>query len=288
MTNIERIKSEAEKAVEKLMMAYAPASDEMERLEDSDPDFDRLGEFAKCGDAILRGVYNGLMEWYPIDVYCEDLRSYFYEQDKLSECQCAGAASGGANCISSFTPENSAEVVDIHAKEEKGKMKESIKWVVKQECEGDIGYFDEWTELVSNIEFAQLYDSEAEAQNDADCGNDYLADNGYDGHTWVEKVDTSTFGLTESDVWAIPRSKRMKESKALPGGNLDSKETTDYEKTLAEHNKNRKEKNPIEGNMQEKLKGPDCGANGIHNWDGSLKESMNFDNIYEKYSKIEE
>lgn len=286
MSKLDHVNHAAEQAILRIMKDVFPKQSQIEAMEEKDPDFDVIELAADYGDAVLRGVYNALMEYYPIDIYCEDLRNYIVR--KFEECQCAGAASGGANCISSFTPENSAGVVDIHAKEEKGKMKESIKWVVKQECEGDIGYFDEWTGLVGDIESAQLYDSEAEAQNDADSGNEYLADNGYDGHTWVEKVDTSTFGLTESDVWAIPRSKRIKESKALPGGNLDSKETTDYEKTLAEHNKNRKEKNPIEGNMQEKLKGPDCGANGIHNWDGSLKESMNFDSIYEKYSKIAE
>jgi hypothetical protein len=67
----------------------------------------------------------------------------------------------------------------------------------------------------------------------------------------------------------MPRS--IRESRALIGGSLESKEKTDYENTLEEHNKKRKYDKVVDS-IDQKLTGPDSGAHGKHEWTGELKK----------------
>lgn len=65
---------------------------------------------------------------------------------------------------------------------------------------------------------------------------------------------------------------KVYESRALPGGMLNSKEKTDYENNLIERQKKfdkSKSSVEVEGNLA--MFNSDAGANGIHDYDGSLK-----------------
>jgi len=75
----------------------------------------------------------------------------------------------------------------------------------------------------------------------------------------------------ESETHAIPRN--MRESRALPGGMLNSEEKTAYEDFLRErHLKQDKVKNKEYGKNKLGLYDDECGENGWHNWDGTKIE----------------
>lgn len=65
------------------------------------------------------------------------------------------------------------------------------------------------------------------------------------------------------------------ESKALPGGNLDSGEVTDYEKWLEQlHNKQDKAKEKEDPNWAPRLFDKECSENGYHDWEGKKLKSV--------------
>ncbi len=81
--------------------------------------------------------------------------------------------------------------------------------------------------------------------------------------------DDDLFESTESQ--AMPR--KMRESRALPGGMLNSEEKTAYEDFLRErHLKQDKVKAKEFGKNKLGLYDDDCGENGWHNWDGTKIE----------------
>lgn len=261
----------------------------------------------------------------------------------LKECQCAGAAAGAGN-ISSFAPENVLGVKDIHTKEEKN-LKET-KYVVAQDCDGSFGYFDDFSELTSDIKRAAKYDSREEAEEWAKEGNSYLEEFGYDGKTWVEELKESEVkpenpndfrytseekdieypkvnpehmkvnkSLSEAEVKPenpnnyyysdaeddieysqvnpnnmkvnkkLPENKKcmprqyLNESRALPGGMLNSEEHTAYEDWLRDrHQKQDKVKAKEYGKNKLGLYDDECGENGWHNWDGTkIERKRKFD-----------
>lgn len=79
----------------------------------------------------------------------------------------------------------------------------------------------------------------------------------------------------KTDLFAEIHKNSLKESKALPGGNLDSKETTDYEKWLEKiHTKQDKAKVNEDEKWAPKLFDKECSENGYHDWEGKKLNSV--------------
>ena len=101
-----------------------------------------------------------------------------------------------------------------------------------------------------------------------------------DKNGWGRNVSDLDFAINdenpdlnfeESESFAIPRN--MRESRALPGGMLNSEEKTAYEDFLRErHLKQDKVKNKEYGKNKLGLYDDECGENGWHNWDGTKIE----------------
>lgn len=225
--------------------------------------------------------------------------------DIYYECCCAGAA-GGANCISSFAPENNKGVVDIHEKDKdlkESKMKESFDF----EDDDDLGYddFDYEGEMEDYYNPREYWPENAMEQMWAEEDDALIADSGIpvvksnifgkdtdnlsdeymsmlDADLGVEKaVDHSSVydydKLEPSEIAIDPKllgeskvmPRSIRESRALIGGSLESKEKTDYENTLEEHNKKRSYNKTVDS-IDQKLTGVDSGAHGKHEWTGEL------------------
>lgn len=88
----------------------------------------------------------------------------------------------------------------------------------------------------------------------------------------VEKYNES---IPEELFAEIHKNAKLKESRALPGGNLDSKEVTDYEKWLEKiHTKQDKAKVKEDENWAPKLFDKECSENGYHDWEGNKLSSV--------------
>jgi hypothetical protein len=230
--------------------------------------------------------------------------------DIYYECCCAGAA-GGANCISSFAPENNKGVVDIHEKEKdlkESKMREAFDF----EYDDDLGYDDfDYEGEMSDIGderhhfgdwYTNIHQDEVDANEDIvadtmptrtpirnrvtdnfrDLEN-FESDMYYDGeHLYYnypepKPIETAIDPKLLGESKVMPRSIReskvmprsLRESRALIGGSLESKEKTDYENTLEEHNKKRSYNKTVDS-IDQKLTGVDSGAHGKHEWTGEL------------------
>ncbi len=116
--------------------------------------------------------------------------------------------------------------------------------------------------------FKDLKDFESDFWNDTNDDENYYRyhyKKDYDNPKPIETaIDPKLLG--ESKV--MPRS--IRESRALIGGSLESKEKTDYENTLEEHNKKRSYNKTVDS-IDQKLTGVDSGAHGKHEWTGELK-----------------
>lgn len=90
-----------------------------------------------------------------------------------------------------------------------------------------------------------------------------------------EKVEKYNEAIPEGLFAEIQKNAKLKESRALPGGNLDSKEVTDYEKWLEKiHNKQDKAKTKEDPNWAPKLFNKECSENGYHDWEGNKLSSV--------------
>lgn len=217
--------------------------------------------------------------------------------DIYYECCCAGAA-GGANCISSFTPENNKGVVDTHEKDKdlkESKMREGMG-VFDMDDDGELGVGKvnvthtiphekrEYFPTSDVPEDDDVYEDDFGNpifEDDDDLGYDDLQDfdddyfetsSTLDANDYDERNDP-LYGYGEDDFdfeesKAMPRA--IRESRALIGGSLESKEKTDYENTLEEHNKKRSYNKTVDS-IDQKLTGVDSGAHGKHEWTGELK-----------------
>lgn len=122
-----------------------------------------------------------------------------------------------------------------------------------------------------------IYDEEGDDISDGDIdiyGDiDYAAENDY-------ADDFDFMGESKEAVFADIRknAQAMRESRALPGGNLDSKEKTEYENWLEKLHKNiDKNKSKEDDNWAPKLFNTDCADNGYHDWNGNpLKKPTDF------------
>lgn len=280
--------------------------------------------------------------------------------DIYYECCCAGAA-GGANCISSFAPENNKGVVDIHEKDKdlkESKMREGMG-VFDMDDDGELGvgkvnithtiphekreyfptsdvpedddvYEDDFGNPITESKMREAFDFEDDDdlgyddfdyegemsdlgddseyfgdwytnvhQDEFDANEDIVADTMptrtsilnretdnfrdlenfesdmyYDGKNWYDNypepkpIETAIDPKLLGESKVMPRS--IRESRALIGGSLESKEKTDYENTLEEHNKKRSYDKTVDS-IDQKLTGVDSGAHGKHEWTGELK-----------------
>ena len=90
-----------------------------------------------------------------------------------------------------------------------------------------------------------------------------------------EKVEKYNESIPEGLFAEIQKNAKLKESRALPGGNLDSKEVTDYEKWLEKiHTKQDKAKVKEDENWAPKLFDKECSENGYHDWEGNKLSSV--------------
>lgn len=91
-------------------------------------------------------------------------------------------------------------------------------------------------------------------------------------------------------------ARRVTESRALPGGNLDSKEKTEYEDYLEKKERELDKRKVKNGNQA--LLDYDGTSNGYHGWDGTEfkkasdyakkyneEKAKEFEDIYKKYGK---
>lgn len=117
------------------------------------------------------------------------------------------------------------------------------------------------------------YEDDIDIDGDIDYAVDDIAENAYDD-------DFDFMGESKNDMFKeiSKNAKVMRESRALPGGNLDSKEKTEYENWLEKLHKNLdKNKSKEDENWAPKLFNSDCADNGYHDWDGNpLKKPTDF------------
>lgn len=203
-------------------------------------------------------VYEGFDEENGPTGKIYDVYSLAFDADPLDECVCAGQACG-TGTISDFVPEKMRGVKDIHEEDDKfaesknsmenrkmitkEKLIESFKRVMETKevpAENPNNYF--YVKAEKNIEYSKINPDNM-------------------------KVNKK---LPESKK-VMPRA--IRESRALPGGMLNSEEKTAYEDFLRErHLKQDKVKAKEFGKNKLGLYDDDCGENGWHNWDGTKIE----------------
>ena len=93
-------------------------------------------------------------------------------------------------------------------------------------------------------------------------------------------------------------TEKLEESRALPGGMLNSKEKTEYENWLEKLHKELDNVSESKDTCTMPLLGKDAGANGCHNYDGTLMTDKNrvhgvfteqlFESIYNECARIRE
>lgn len=132
---------------------------------------------------------------------------------------------------------------------------------------------DKEYEKYNNYEYfsdAFYDDDEDEDDDDEDYDDEYEDDYGFDNvDIWDESISKALFAEIHKNAT------KLKESRALPGGNLDSKEVTDYEKWLEKiHTKQDKAKAKEDPNWAPKLFDKECSENGYHDWEGNKLSSV--------------
>lgn len=115
--------------------------------------------------------------------------------------------------------------------------------------------------------FADYFDDEADLPVDEEPNAEEIQ----------EDFLNQCFESVKSDLFAEihNNAQKLKESIALPGGNLDSGEVTDYEKWLEKlHTKQDKAKVNEDEKWAPKLFDKECSENGYHDWDGKKLSSV--------------
>lgn len=184
-----------------------------------------------------------------------DVNSLAFDADPLDECVCAGQACG-TGTISDFVPEKMRGVKDIHEEDDKfaesKNLMENKKMITKEK-------------LIESFKRV-METKEVPAENP----NNYFYGKA-EKNIEYSKVNPDNMKVNKK----LPENKKVmpraiRESRALPGGMLNSEEKTAYEDFLRErHLKQDKVKAKEFGKNKLGLYDDDCGENGWHNWDGT-------------------
>lgn len=181
------------------------------------------------------------------EVYCQDCID---EQEQLDY----------ADMDSSYNPFISQEELDRRQKILDDIDKEY------EECDNYEYFSDAFYDDDDDDDEDEDYDYDDEYDDESEYYDDYGFDN---VDIWDESISKALFAEIHKNAT------KLKESRALPGGNLDSKEVTDYEKWLEKiHTKQDKAKVKEDENWAPKLFNKECSENGYHDWEGNKLSSV--------------